>query len=128
MSKVEAKARLKRLISSEICQAESPEQYANELMKLAKSIEDEASLKLEANFFKALADVTRLRIVKMLSVREMCVCEIMIALNMSQPNVSHHLEMLERVGIVKKKKEGKWTFYSLAKPEIVRLLDSLFTH
>ncbi|MCP8307819.1 MAG: helix-turn-helix transcriptional regulator [archaeon] len=94
-------------------------------MELAKSIEDEASLKLEANFFKALADVTRLRIMKMLSVREMCVCEIMIALNMSQPNASHHLEMLERVGIVKKRKEGKWVFYSLAKPEMVNLLNKL---
>jgi len=56
----------------------------------------------------------------------MCVCEIMVSMDMTQSNASHHLDMLERVGVVKKRKEGKWTFYSLAKPEMVSLLDGLF--
>ncbi|NWG09299.1 MAG: winged helix-turn-helix transcriptional regulator [Nitrososphaerales archaeon] len=73
-------------------------------------------------FFKALGDSTRLKMIRILSMKEMCVCEIMVALEMTQPNVSHHLEILERVGIVKKRKEGKWKFYSLARPDVVDLL------
>ena len=121
-------ARLQRLVSSEICKAENVEKYAEELKRLAISVFDEKLLKLMERLFKTLGDSTRLRMIKMLAIREMCVCEIMVALSMSQPNASHHLEMLERVGLVKKRKEGKWTFYSLAKPEIIGLLDGLFAH
>jgi DNA-binding transcriptional ArsR family regulator len=118
--------RLQRLVSSERCKAESIEKYAEELRHLAKNVYDETLLRSRERFFKALGNSTRLRMIKMLAIREMCVCEIMVSLGMTQSNASHHLEMLERVGIVKKRKEGKWTFYSLAKPEMVDLLDSLF--
>ena len=118
--------RLQRLVSSERCKSESIEKYAAELKNLAKSVYDEAPLRSMERFFKALGDSTRLRMIKMLAVREMCVCEIMVSMDMTQSNASHHLDMLERVGVVKKRKEGKWTFYSLAKPEMVSLLDGLF--
>jgi len=121
-------ARLQRLVSSERCKSESIEKYAAELKNLAKSVYDETLLRTRERFFKALGDSTRLRMIKMLAVREMCVCEIMVSMGMTQSNASHHLDMLERVGIFKKRKEGKWTFYSLAKPEIVSLLDGLFDH
>jgi len=113
------------LVSSEICKAENVEKYAADLKRLATSVFDEKLLRSMERLFKALGDSTRLRMIKMLAIREMCVCEIMVALNMTQPNASHHLEMLERVGIVKKRKEGKWVFYSLAKPEIIDLLNNL---
>ncbi len=118
-------ARFQRLVSSEICKAENVEKYAADLKRLATSVFDEKLLRSMERLFKALGDSTRLRMIKMLAIREMCVCEIMVALNMTQPNASHHLEMLERVGIVKKRKEGKWVFYSLAKPEIIDLLNNL---
>ncbi|MGB9659756.1 MAG: ArsR/SmtB family transcription factor [Nitrososphaerales archaeon] len=121
-------ARLQRLVSSEICKGENVEKYALELKRLAESVFDEKILKSMERLFKTLGDSTRLRMIKMLALREMCVCEIVVALNMTQPNASHHLEMLERAGIVKKKKEGKWVFYSLAKPEIVDVLNNLSTH
>ncbi len=120
--------RLQHLVSSERCKAESMEKYAEELRHLARSVYDETILRSMERFFKALGDSTRLRMVKMLTIREMCVCEIMVSMDMTQSNASHHLEMLGRVGIVKKRKEGKWTFYSLAKPDMVGLLDGLFAH
>ncbi|SFG81632.1 regulatory protein, arsR family [Desulfotomaculum arcticum] len=64
-------------------------------------------------FLKTLADETRLKIIMMLSRRDMCVCEIMDELGMSQPAVSHHLRLLKKSGIVRDDKDGRWVFYSL---------------
>ncbi len=66
-----------------------------------------------AEFYKALGDETRLTIVEMLGDREMCVCEIIDKLGMSQPAISHHLKVLKHAGIVKDSREGKWIYYSL---------------
>ncbi len=66
-------------------------------------------------FLKLLADETRLKIIMMLSRRDMCVCQIMAELNMSQPAVSHHLRILKKSGIVQDDKDGRWVFYSLHK-------------
>ena len=66
-----------------------------------------------AEFYKALGDETRLKIIQMLSRREMCVCEIIDKLDMSQPAISHHLKILRQAGLVKDSREGKWIYYSL---------------
>lgn len=66
-----------------------------------------------AEFYKALGDVTRLTIVNMLSEQEMCVCEIIDRLGISQPTVSHHLKVLKHAGILRDSREGKWIYYSL---------------
>ncbi len=55
----------------------------------------------------------------------MCVCEIMVALNLTQPTASHHLGILESVGIIKDEREGKWIFYSIAKPKIIDVLKKI---
>ncbi|TYO94429.1 ArsR/SmtB family transcription factor [Desulfallas thermosapovorans] len=65
------------------------------------------------DFLKILADDTRLKIIMMLSRRDMCVCEIIDELAMSQPAVSHHLRILRKSGIVNDDKDGRWVFYSL---------------
>lgn len=65
------------------------------------------------DFLKVLADDTRLRIIIMLSRRDMCVCEIIDELAMSQPAVSHHLRILRKSGMVNDDKDGRWVFYSL---------------
>ena len=72
--------------------------------------------------FKALADETRLKILRLLAKREMCVCEVMAALDLTQPTASHHLRILEHTGLVKDRKDGKWVFYSLADPVVMRSL------
>lgn len=64
---------------------------------------------------KALADGTRLQILMLLSQREMAVCELIDALQLSQPAVSHHLKILKHVHLVKDNREGKWIFYSIDK-------------
>ncbi len=70
-------------------------------------------MKKVAEFYKALGDETRLKILQMLAEQEMCVCEILDRLDISQPAVSHHLKILKRAELVKDSREGKWIYYAL---------------
>jgi len=62
---------------------------------------------------KALSDTNRVKILKMLQNRVMCVCEIKEALGLAQPTVSRHLKVLESAGLVGYKKDGLWVNYHL---------------
>jgi ArsR family transcriptional regulator, arsenate/arsenite/antimonite-responsive transcriptional repressor len=73
----------------------------------------ERGLKKVETFFKALADETRLRILKLLEGGELCVCDLTAALEMTQPNVSFHLGILKAAGLIKDRKEGRWSYYDL---------------
>ncbi len=66
-----------------------------------------------ASYFKALADETRLRILKLLDGGELCVCDITAALDMTQPNVSFHLAILKEAGLIKDRRAGRWSYYDL---------------
>ncbi|MGD9131704.1 MAG: metalloregulator ArsR/SmtB family transcription factor [Candidatus Bathyarchaeota archaeon] len=111
--------RLKRLIETDFCEADAAEKYRNELIQLADEAADAKTAKKNSKFFKALSDEKRLRIVKLLRVKEMCICELMICLDMTQPNLSHHIQILENCGIVNRTKKGKWVYCSIADKELV---------
>lgn len=66
---------------------------------------------------KALSDPNRVKIIKMLQNRTMCVCEIQAALKISQPTVSKHLKILEEADLVRYEKDGLWVNYALASGE-----------
>ena len=75
-----------------------------------------------ADAFRALADETRLQIIHLLMARgEMCVCEFMPLLGLTQSNVSFHLKTLKYAGLITSRKEGKWMHYSLNRKAIERL-------
>ena len=116
----EVNQRLQRLVDSDICQAENFEAYKEELNQLSQEAINNETVKEHKDFFKALASENRLKIVKLLKIREMCVCELMIALNMSQPNLSHHMRLLENARIIDCKKKGKWVYCSLSKKENIK--------
>ena len=63
---------------------------------------------------KALSDPNRVKIIKMLQQKNLCVCEMQNALGISQPNVSKHLKILEEAGLVDYQKDGLWVNYFLA--------------
>ena len=65
---------------------------------------------------KATADPTRLRILKMLAVKPLCVCEVMSVLGMAQSTASKHLKVLAEGGLIQAAPGGSWTIYSLARP------------
>jgi ArsR family transcriptional regulator, arsenate/arsenite/antimonite-responsive transcriptional repressor len=63
---------------------------------------------------RALSDANRVRLLKLLQKRRMCVCEIRAALGIAQPTVSKHLKILEDAGLVSREKEGLWVNYFLS--------------
>ena len=70
-------------------------------------------MKTFVKVMKALSDPNRVKIVKLLQQKVMCVCELRAALRISQPSVSKHLKILEEAGLVDYKKEGLWVNYFL---------------
>ncbi len=65
------------------------------------------------NIFKALSDPNRIRIIKMLAERELCMCEIRSVLDLSNSTVSKHLTILRDAGLLLDAKEGKWVNFRL---------------
>jgi len=67
-------------------------------------------------FFKCLSDETRLYAILLIyQERELCVCELMEALDDSQPKISRHLAQLRNCGILDGVRRSQWVFYSMAK-------------
>jgi len=60
---------------------------------------------------KALSDPNRVKMLKMLQHKTMCVCEIQVALDIAQPTASKHLKILEEAGLVNSRREGQWVNY-----------------
>jgi ArsR family transcriptional regulator len=63
---------------------------------------------------KTLGDRTRIRIVAALRKGELCVCELVDALDISQSSLSSHLQICRQVGVLTMRKEGRWIYYSLS--------------
>ena len=80
--------------------------------------------KLEA-VLKALSDETRLRIINLLYEGELCVCDVMEVLQISQAKASRHLIYLKNAGLTKDRKVAQWAYYSLTKDESLKFIDSL---
>ena len=81
-----------------------------------------AAMKHTAEFFKSLADETRLRLLLLLhNGRELCVCDLMHALDMPQSTVSRHLAYLKRSGWLQDRRKGTWMYDFLTKE-----MDSFF--
>jgi len=62
---------------------------------------------------KAISDQNRIRILKMLQNKTMCVCEITHVLKLATSTVSNHLSILKEAGLLIEKKEGKWIYYNI---------------
>jgi ArsR family transcriptional regulator len=79
-----------------------------------------------ARVARAMADPMRVAILTAIGAEgELCVCEIMLVINRSQPTTSHHLGILKEVGLLKESRRGKWVFYSLVDSSILDILRSL---
>jgi ArsR family transcriptional regulator len=71
-------------------------------------------MKTFVKVMKALSDSSRVKIMKMLQKRVMCVCEITAALGVAQSTASKHLKILEEAGLIASHKDGLWVNYALA--------------
>jgi len=75
---------------------------------------------------QAIADPTRVRILAALLRSELCVCELVDALETSQSTLSSHLQVLRQIGMVRTRKEGRWIYYSLEKRKAA-LMNAIFS-
>lgn len=71
------------------------------------------SIQKQEKLFKALSDKNRLRILKMLQLKPLCVCEITDILKLAASTVSQHLSILSDTGLIIADKDGKWVYYRL---------------
>jgi ArsR family transcriptional regulator, arsenate/arsenite/antimonite-responsive transcriptional repressor len=76
-----------------------------------------------ARTFKALADPARLRLLSLITSagREVCVCDLASAFELSQPTISYHLKMLREAGLVDSERRGTWVFYRPRHENLKRL-------
>lgn len=75
--------------------------------------------------FRLLADETRVRILMLLTQRELCVCQIMGVLGVSQPLVSRNLALLSNAGVLAERREGKLVFYSVKREQAPAMAKTL---
>lgn len=108
--------RLKEVLKIHYCDAPNIEQYESILAKSVKDYFQKQDFKSKVKTFKALSNSKRIGILVLLTFREMCVCELTAALELTQPNLSHHVRVLENAGIVSSRKEGKWVYYKITEP------------
>lgn len=78
--------------------------------------------------FRIFADSTRVRILYVLEVSEMCVCDLAVMLGMTQSAISHQLRALKNARLVKARRDGKTVFYSLADQHVKTILDQGLEH
>jgi DNA-binding transcriptional ArsR family regulator len=84
-------------------------------------------IKKQSEFFKAISDPARVRIIYALKDGELCVCQLMQVMDMPQTVVSHHLKVLKYAGIINDQRAGKWIYYSLVDSRAVSVLDGVST-
>jgi DNA-binding transcriptional ArsR family regulator len=121
MSRTVAQARVRRLVDLGLVDSNcTPNERILQLKSKVRE-EDSGVRELEA-FFSALGDSTRLKMLKVIGDEELCSCEVMAALGLTQPTTSHHLGILERAGVLRSQRNGKWVFYKLANLRVKKLV------
>ena len=116
-----AQARVKRLVNLGLADSNcSPAERVAELK--SRIDKNDRTLRELELFFAALGDSTRLKMLKLIADEELCSCEVMAALELTQPTTSHHLGILERAGILSTRRNGKWVFYKIANSKVKSLL------
>ena len=107
------KDRVSEILETHFCEVLDAGEYESHLRNYVREYLSELDLGKLVEYHKALGDENRLGIMKLLEFREMCVCELAAALGTSQPNLTHHIKKLERAGLVKSEKRGKWVYYRI---------------
>lgn len=102
--------------------------HQENVIKAKSTILDEDILLLIADFYKALSDSTRIKIINVLEQNELCVCDIAVILNMTKSAVSHQLKNLREMNLIKSRKQGKEVWYSLADEHVKEVFDISLEH
>jgi len=95
---------------------------------LKEDLPDAAVVTPTVQLLKGFADETRLRILCLLRGREVCVHEIVDALDMSQSAVSHQLRVLRDASLVAHRRDGRHVYYGLADDHVRDMLENALSH
>lgn len=68
---------------------------------------------------KAVADPSRVRILKLLESGELCVCQITTVMDLATPTISKHLAALKSAGLIQQRRDGRWVFYRIAERDLI---------
>jgi ArsR family transcriptional regulator, lead/cadmium/zinc/bismuth-responsive transcriptional repressor len=101
---------------------------SKQIENLLQKVPDSDSITRMAAVFQALQSDTRLKILFLLRQKEMCVCELDQALNVTQSAISHGLRTLRQLDLVRVRKEGKFTIYYIADAHVRTLIEMCLEH
>jgi len=102
----------------------SCKEHFTEIQELGINMRNNKEFLNLVDFLSVLGNKDRLLIIKTLKERgEQCVCELELLLDKSQPSISHHLRNLERIGLIRGWKKGKFTYYNLEKERLKLYLE-----
>ena len=120
---------MKRDIQKEHAQSCDMLHHHDELVeRIVHEMPPEEDLYDLADFFKVFADSTRIKMLYVLLMHEMCVCDLAGILGVSQSAISHQLRTLKQMNLVRARREGKTVFYSLADDHIKDILSQGMEH
>ena len=102
--------------------------HKDDVTRVQQVVPDDDKLHDLANLFKMFDDFTRIKILYLLSVSVLCVCDMADLLKMNQPAVSNHLRVLKQSNLVKSRKDGKRVIYSLADDHVNTILSQGMDH
>ena len=122
--KDQATRSVQRLIELGMCQPSDVERAKKEARKFSTP-DSAARIRKAEKLLGAAGDSTRIKILLLLSEREMCVCELESALGLTQPTASHHLGILEQADLVERSKKERWAYYRVRDSSILSLLKDL---
>ena len=98
------------------------------IKKMVQNLPDERTMNRMSAIFQALQSDTRLKIMFLLSQKEMCVCELDCALDVTQSAISHGLRILRQLDLVRVKKQGRFAIYYLADDHVKILIEFCNKH
>ncbi len=110
----------------DVCEIECPNKKA--IREVKSNMLDENILLDVAENFKIFGDLTRLKILQALYIRELCVCDLCAVLEANQSTISHQLRVLRGKNLVKFRKDGKMAYYSLADEHVVKIIEMGVEH
>jgi ArsR family transcriptional regulator len=110
----------------DVCQIECVHRDA--VTRAASALKPESTLQRLGEFYKALGDPTRLKIITALVHEELCVCDIACLTGMSESAISHQLRVLRAARLVKYRRHGRIVYYSLADGHVADIIEQGLRH
>jgi DNA-binding transcriptional ArsR family regulator len=125
-TKLQMSKPVQNLIQLGVCTAFDIRDAISSADKLS-SPDSQRKIRETERLFNAVGEANRIKILLLLSKREMCVCELESALKLPQPTISHHLMLLEQTGFLERSKRGRFVFYKVNSTPLLNLVRSMVT-